>query len=192
MIPVFLNDLSLDSALSSYCVNVGHYIQTSNRNEHVVDLVGRGISCFVNGTIGQTEDEEQKFFAVDTPKNKDFALLQLDHGMLPDTISKCDCAIVDDADCSFVEFKANATSTNTKTVRGNYRKAMRQLTKTIRLFRDESVNIGKDFDSLRHLEAFICFRRGYPQHTASEANYRVTFWDENHVELSFEPKKILN
>jgi len=191
MIPHFLHDMSLDSAMATYCANVGDYIIASNHSEHVVDLVGVGVSCFVTDTQGQTEDAEQKFFEVENLSHVDFALLQLDHGMLPNNISKCDCAIVSEGECSFVEFKANATSLNTKTIRGNYRKAMRQLSATIKLFHDELSRIGKDFDAIRNIDSYICFKRGYPRHTASEANYRLTFFNENHVNLSFAPKKIL-
>ena len=191
MIPAYLNDLSLDSALAAYCMQVDNYIQTSNKNEHIVDLVGRGISCFVVGATGKIEDAEQKFFEVDNPNNTDFALLQLDHGILPNNISKCDCAIADHKECCFIEFKANASSTKNETIRKNYRKAMSQLSKTIKIFRDELTAIGKDFDSLRTIEAYICFRRGYPRYTASEANYRLTFFNENNVELSFNPKTTL-
>lgn len=192
MIPVFLQDLSLDSVLSSYCDDVGRYIFPSKQSEHIVDLVEKGISCFVRGNQGRTEDEEHKYFEIDNPNGGDFALLQLDHGMLPDYLTKCDCAIATDKECCFIEFKSNAFSANSDTVRNNYRKAMRQLSATIKIFRDGLNGIGKDLDKLREIEAYICLRSGYPRHTASEANYRFRFAEDNRVSLSFESKKTLH
>ena len=191
MIPNFLNDLDLDVALSVYTPNVSQYILQSNKSEHVVDLVGSGISCFVTPTCGLVEDLEGKYFEVIDQKRKDYALIQIDHGII-NTISRCDCAIADKDDFCFVEFKANAVSLDPKQVNRNYRKAMRQLHNTIDVFCNSLFAIGKDLFAQRAVEAHICFRHGYPRNTASEMTYRTQFADNNHqCQLFFNRQKVL-
>ena len=189
----FLKDLLLESALSSYSMNVCDYIIHSNQSEHIVDIEGIGISYFVTDEIGQEEDASEKYFEVLNESKKDFALLQIDNGIIKTCeTQKCDCAIVDDSDLCFIEFKANATSTNTKQVKRNYCKAMKQLGTTISIFKSGVSSLGKDLDSLRKLEAYVCFRHGYPRVTSSEINYQVDFAKNNNgCPLYFAPKKVL-
>ena len=52
-------------------------------------------------------------------------------------------------------------------------------------------SIGKDFDTLRNIEAHICFRKGYPRQTASEGTYRVKFAAANRCALYFDSEKTL-
>ena len=189
----FLNDLLLESVLSSYSKNVCDYILHSNQSEHIVDIEGIGMSYFVTDEIGKEEDATEKYFEVLNESNKDFALLQIDNGIIKTCeTKKCDCAIADDTNLCFIEFKANAISTNTNQVRKNYRKAMQQLGTTISIFKSGLSSLGKDLDSLRELEAYVCFRRGYPRVTSSEINYQVEFSKNNDgCPLYFEPKKVL-
>lgn len=192
MIPAVIQDLDLDLALTTYCRQIDNYILTSNSNEHIVDLEVQKISAFVTPMIGQVEEHSGKVFNVKNPMNKDFALLQIDHGIINTTATKkCDCAIIDSVDCSFIEFKTNATSIKTSTVKANYQKAQKQLSTTIDIFRDGIKSVGKDLDTLRNIEAHICFRKGYPRQTASEGTYRVKFATANRCALYFDSEKTL-
>lgn len=50
----------------------------------------------------------------------------------------------------------------------------------------------KNIKSYRsNVEAFICFRQGYPKTKSSQINYRVRFKDDTGIPLSFDRKKIL-
>jgi hypothetical protein len=170
--PDFLKDLLLESALSSYCQNVNNYILQSNKNEHVVDIEGLGMSYFVTDKIGQEEDANKKYFEVINKSEKDFALLQIDNAIIKtNATQKCDCAIVDESNLCFIEFKANATSIKPNKVKKNYCKAMKQLGTTISIFKSSISSQGKDLKRLRKLEAYVCFRHGYPRKTSSEMNY---------------------
>lgn len=192
MIPSYIQDLSLEIALAQYCQHVDSCILTSHQNEHIVDLEDNKVSVFVTPTIGQVEDSAKKFFEVHNPINKDFSLLQIDHGVINTSkTKKCDCAVIDDLDCAFVEFKTNAVSVNTDTIKRNYNKALRQLSITIDIFRSGLISIGKDLDKLRNMEAYVCFKKGYPRRTASEGTYRVKFAETNRCALYFDSKKEL-
>ena len=192
MIPAFIQDLSLDLALAAYCPQVNRYILTSNKDEHVVDLETQKKSVFVTPIVGQAEKRAGKVFEVKNLTNKDFALLQIDHGLINTTATKkCDCAVLDDKDCAFVEFKTNAISTKTSTIKANYNKALLQLSITIGIFRNGLVAAGKNLDLLRNVEAYVWFKKGYRRRTASEGTYRVKFAAQNRCALYFEPKKDL-
>ena len=56
----FLNDLFLESVLSSYSKNVFDYILYSNQSEHIVDIEEIGMSYFVTEEIGQEDDANEK------------------------------------------------------------------------------------------------------------------------------------
>lgn len=193
MIPAYLNDLQLGKVFVTYCGNIGQYILESTHNEHIVDSEAQKVSGFVTSTFGQTEDVSFKFFAVENPKGGSYALLQIDNGIIQSSSTKkCDCAIANDSCLCFIEFKANAYSTNTSTIQKNYRKAMEQLSTTIGFFDSYLSTCGQNIRTLRAVEAFICFRHGYPRKTSSQMNYQVAFASANNgIPLSFVRKKVL-
>lgn len=193
MIPAYLNNLQLDKVFATYCSNVDQYILESISDEHVVDSNIQKISGFVSGTFGQIEDASLKFFAVENPNGGRYALMQIDNGIIQSSSTKkCDCAIANDACLCFIEFKANAFSSKISTIEKNYDKAIEQLSTIIELFDTYHKSQGVDFKSLRAVEAYICFRHGYPRSTSSQMNYQVSFAAANNgIPLSFDRKKVL-
>lgn len=193
MIPTYLNDLELPQVFSLSSQDVVNYIQESNKDEHIVDSESQRISGFVSATFGQCEDAAQKYFSIENPTTVPFALLQVDNGLIKShDVRKCDCIIVNDAYIGFIEFKANATSDCNMTVRKNCCKAMEQLKATIEVFNQHYIHQRKNIKSYRsNVEAFICFRPGYPKIKSSQINYRVRFKDDIGIPLSFDRKKIL-
>lgn len=74
----------------------------------------------------------------------------------------------------------------------NYRRAIEQLTDTIGIFDRYHTSQGTDIRTLRTVEAYICFRHGYPQKTSSQMDFQVSFAKENKgIPLFFERKKEL-
>lgn len=192
MIPAYLNDLQLDKVFATYCGNVDLHILESTKDEHVVDSDAQKVSGFVTSTFGQTEEASFKFFSVENPKGGSYALLQIDNGIIQTSSKKkCDCAIANDSCLCFIEFKANAYSDLITTIEKNYHKAIDQLSTTIGFF-DTFHNLkGVDFRTLRNVEAYICFRHGYPRSISSQMNYQVSFAINNRIPLSFVRKKVL-
>lgn len=193
MIPTYLNDLELSQVFSLSSQDVVNYIQESNKDEHIVDSESQRISGFVTATFGQYEDAAQKYFSVENPTAMPFALLQVDNGLIKShDVRKCDCIIVNDAYIGFIEFKANANSDCNMTMKKHCWKAMEQLKATIEVFNQCYKPQGKTIKSYRsNVEAFICFRLGYPKIKSSQINYRVRFKDDTGIPLSFDRKKIL-
>lgn len=193
MMPSYLKDLYLPLVFNQYTSTVGAYIQESAADEHIVDSVNNKISGFVTSSFGQMEDSMGKYFEVKNPTATPFALLQIDNGIIqsPKT-KKCDCAIANGKEICFIEFKANAYSSSLSAIKRNYRKAIAQIERTIDIFDSYYVTCGRTIRTLRAVEAYICFRKGYPRSTSSQMNYQVSFAKRNKgIPLSFSSKKIL-
>lgn len=193
MIPAYLLDLQLPQVFSTYSTTVDSYLLLSTSDEHIVDADVQKVSGFVTATFGQAEESAGKYFAVENPTGQPYALLQIDNGIIKSSATKkCDCAIANSASLSFIEFKANAYSSNASTIQKNYRKAIEQLSTTIGFFDDYLSTSGQDIRSLRAVDAFVCFRHGYPRKTSSQMNYQVAFAAANNgIPLSFVRKKVL-
>jgi len=191
MIPAYLDDLRLDEVLAPYTSNVGEYIIPSDKDEYIVDSESQKVCGFVTPIFGQEEFESGKFFELKNPGKKDFALLQIDNAAIGTNLTcKCDCAILNDQFFFFIEFKANATSTKRTAVRKNYQKAMKQLKQTKDIIQGGLTPLGINLMEKRNVEAFVCFRKGYPRFTTSEAQYRMNFAIQTGgIPLSFDPVK---
>jgi hypothetical protein len=69
---------------------------------------------------------------------------------------------------------------------------MKQLQTTLDIFRAGLTPLGLTLTALRQVDAFVCFRRGYPRLTTSEMNYVVEFASySGGIPLSFNPIKTL-
>ena len=192
MIPSYLSDLQLDAVFAAYTSHIDSYLQQTNKSEYVVDSESAKVSGFVSSSFGRDEYDADKYFFVNNLKHKVFSLLQIDNATISThTTSKCDCAILNDSFFSFIEFKANAISTKKNTVKSNYKKAIKQLRVTQDIVRNGLAAQGKDFLTMRDVEAYVCFRKGYPRFTNSEAQYRVKFAEDTGIPLSFDPAKII-
>ena len=193
MIPTYLLDLQLPQVFAAYSTSVDSYLRQSTTDEHIVDADVQKVSGFVTATFGQAEDAAGKYFTVENPSGQSYALIQIDNGIIKSSATKkCDCAIANSASLCFIEFKANAYSSKTSTLHRNYLKAMEQLSTTIGFFDRYLSTFGQDIRNLRIVEAFICFRHGYPRNTSSQMNYQVAFAAANNgIPLSFARKKVL-
>lgn len=193
MIPQYLDDLNLRQVFAPYTASVVQYIQESTTDEHIVDSESMKISGFVSSTFGQAEELAGKYFVVENPSGHHYALLQIDNGLIKShTTKKCDCAIADDTHLCLIEFKANASSKNPVTITDNYRNAAAQLSATISIFNTSCNAHGQDIADIRSMEAFVCFKKGYPQITSSQMNCQVAFAAANNgIPLSFARKKVI-
>lgn len=193
MIPSYLHDLALPNVFAHYTKQVESYLLESTKNEHIVDSEAHHICGFVTPTFGQEEDKAQRYFAIENPSAKPYALLQIDKGLIQHrNTKKCDCAIANDTNICFIEFKANAESGCHKTISKRYDKAIEQLQTTINIFNQHYSVQNTDVTTLRNVEAYICFRQGYPKFTSMQMNYKAKFTQQNHgIPLSFATTKIL-
>lgn len=193
MMSPYLYNLELDKVFALYAANPDIYIEESDKNEHIVDSESLKISGFVSYSFGSKEELLRKYFDVENPKGCCYSLLKIDNGLIRTTATrKCDCAIANDKEICFIEFKANATSNKPDTIAGNYKKAMKQLSTTIGIFNRHYATKGITIKALRNVEAYVCFRAGYPRCTSSQMGYKVKFAEQNDgIALLFKRKKTL-
>lgn len=191
----YLADLQLSQVFASYCSDVERYILESNTDERIVDSSVKRISGFVTATFGKEEETAEEYFTIENPAKKSFSLLQIDNGIIKKSMGpatkKCDCAIADDESLCFIEFKTKACSEIQSTIEKNYRRAIEQLVATINIFDSYYTSIGTEMRDLRAVEAYICFKSGYPRTTSSQMNYQVSFAENNRIPLSFVRMKAL-
>lgn len=195
MIPPYLDNLHIDQVFSLYTSDVEAFIRESTVNEHIVDSEKNRVSGFVTDSFGREEEENEEFFLVENPSGKPFSLLQIDNGLIRKNIGpatkKCDCAIVDDISFCFIEFKTKANTLNPLRRDNNYKVAIEQLSATIGLFDNYHATQGTDIRDLRDVEAYICFRQGYPRKTSSQMKFQVSFADKHRIPLLFARTKQL-
>lgn len=192
MIPAYLSNLQLAHVFTSYTNAVDQFILESTADEYIVDSETQKISGFVTATFGQAEKAAQKHFFVSNPTQRPYALLQIDNGIIQSSdTKKCDCAIANDASLCLIELKANAYSSKLPTIAKNYKKAIEQLITIIGFFDAYHKSKGVDFRTLKAIEAYICFRQGYPRKTSTQMNYQVSFAAaSNGIPLLFKRSKI--
>lgn len=151
------------SVFTSAYPNLGFYILTSSKSEHLIDTSG-GYTVFSTSGI-------EAGFDVINPRNIMFNLLQIDNKLIVGQKGgQCDCAFFYDDAFSFLEFKTNVTSL--KTVRKKYKKAEDQISNTIKTF----ISKGIDVKSLAsRVSAHVCFNNSFPRKKASEMNRAIQF-----------------
>lgn len=176
MIPVYLDDLQLPQVFEAYTDMVDRYLLETMVDKHIVDSETNRICGFVTDVFGQNEEIAGEYFSVENPTESSYALLQIDHGIIKSSdLKKCDCAIANNTSLCFIEFKAKAYSSLLSTIEKNYKNAIEQLNATIGLFDSHHASQGTDIRTLRSIEAYICFRQGYPRNTSTQMNYQVAF-----------------
>ena len=196
MIPTYLDKLQLQQVFFAYTSDVGKHICEAVLDMHIVDSEKKRVCGFVTASFGQEEDNAGEYFSVRTPSGKPFSLMPIDNGIIKKNVGpatkKCDCAVANDTSLCFIEFKTKVFSANPLTIDSAYRKAIAQLSATIALFDNYHITRGVDFRDLRDVEAFICFKQGYPRTTSSQMFYQISFAESNKgIPLSFDREKIL-
>ena len=85
--------------------------------------------------FSDSEDDEPRALVVLNEKNKLIVLLAIDHKLIdnhPGGIT--DCAVFDDEQLEFVEFKTNAYGNSEESIRDTFEKACDQLKETLTVF----------------------------------------------------------
>lgn len=185
-IPAAISQLKLRFAFRGYNPPILQCIDgTSEQEIMVVDDEQTHISHF-------TVDENQRIrcILVKNENQKEFYLLAIDNSF----ISNCpggvvDCAIFDECQFNFVEFKTNAKGNSTLQIEYTYRDALRQLDTTYTLFRNKIIAVGVNFDRVVDVHCFITVANHFPRQSAIEQNIMKEAADsDNHLDLSFEPE----
>lgn len=161
------------------------------------------LSCIDSATDAQTMviDDEELFYThftnqedqlyrcmiINNVEGHEIYLLAIDNKFIsnhPGGIA--DCALFDEKQFNFVEFKTNAEGHTTAQVEETYRYAMSQLLNTYRLFKAKLFEVGVRFDSIVDIQCYIVVSNNFPRELAIEQQLQVEFAQSSLLELSFE------
>lgn len=139
-----------------------------------------------------TDDPEdaQKALMVINEKNRQIVLLSIDNKLIKEHVGGiCDCALFDDKQFRFVEFKTNAYGNSTEQVRETFDKATSQLKETIHVFKDRLQKVDIKFEDAVVLSCHVVVSQRFPKSRAIKQEYQITFADENdNIGLFFSEK----
>lgn len=134
-------------------------------------------------------NEEQKALMVINNNYKVIILLSIDNKLISGLEGGiADCAIFDDEQFRFVEFKTNALGNSEKAVRDTFDKATSQLVATYQLFTDRLNEVDIQFSDAVTISCHIVVSHSFPKSKAVKQEYQLAFADEYCMELSFSEK----
>jgi len=150
----------------------------SDETLFVVDDIETKISRF-----GNEEDDLGKALMVINENKREIVLLSIDNQLLTGIQGGiADCALFDDKQFRFVEFKTNAGGNSKK----NFDKATQQLKNTIKVFKDKLLTVNIQFEDAVVLSCHIVVSHSFPRTQATIQDYQLKFsTDTNGILLSF-------
>lgn len=137
-------------------------------------------------------DDEQKALMVINENNRQIVLLSIDNKLIKDHVGGiCDCALFDDKQFRFIEFKTNAYGNSPEQVRETFDKATSQLKETIHVFKDKLQKVDIVFEDAVTLSCHVVVSQRFPKSRAIKQDYQISFADENdNIPLFFSEKTI--
>lgn len=135
-------------------------------------------------------DDEQKALMVINENNRQIVLLSIDNKLIKEHVGGiCDCALFDDKQFHFIEFKTNAYGNSPEQVRETFDKATCQLMETIDVFKDKLQKVDIVFEDAVSLSCHVVVSHRFPRSRAIKQEYQVSFADENdNIPLFFSDK----
>ena len=141
--------------------------------------------------ISNNLDDLQKALLVINKNNRQIVLLSIDNKLIVNHEGGiADCALFDDKQFHFVEFKTNAYGNSSEQVRETFDKATSQLKETIRVFRDRLQDVNVVFEDTITLSCNVVVSQRFPKSRAIKQEYQISFADENNNIPLFFPEKI--
>lgn len=136
-------------------------------------------------------DDLQKALLVINKNNRQIVLLSIDNKLIVNHEGGiADCALFDDKQFHFVEFKTNAYGNSSEQVRETFDKATSQLKETIRVFRDRLQDVNVVFEDAITLSCNVVVSQRFPKSRAIKQEYQISFADENDNIPLFFPEKL--
>lgn len=135
-------------------------------------------------------DDEHKALMIINENNEQIVLLSIDNKLIKAHKGGiCDCALFDDKQFNFVEFKTNAYGNSPEQVRETFDKATSQLKETIHVFKDKLQKVDIIFEDAVTLSCHVVVSQRFPKSRAIKQAYQMNFADENdNIPLFFSDK----
>ena len=138
--------------------------------------------------FGKDGDDVAKALLIVNENRREIVLLSIDNQLLkniPGGIA--DCALFDDKQFRFVEFKTNAEGRTAKAATNTFDKATRQLKNTIRIFTDGLQRVNVRFEDAVTIGCHIVLPHTFPASHSLTQNYQLEFAEETGgIKLSFD------
>lgn len=143
--------------------------------------------------FSDNEDDEPNALLIINEENKEIVLLSIDNKLIksyPGGIT--DCAVFDEEQFRFVEFKTNAYGNSEEAIRDTFDKAVSQLKNSLELFTERLNNVNINFLDSTDIKCHIVTSETFPKSKATKQEYKYSFADETGIELNFEHKTYWN
>ena len=126
--------------------------------------------------FGSENDDLEKALIVFNENKQEIVLLAIDNQLLKSVEGGlADCALFDDKQFRFVEFKTNAEGKSERTVQKTFDKASRQLKNTIRIFNDSLKSVDIVFEDAIALSCHIVLSKSFPSSPSLMQDYQINF-----------------
>lgn len=130
--------------------------------------------------FGDENDNRDKALAVINENRREIVLLSIDNQLLKAIEGGvADCALFDDKQFRFVEFKTNAEGKTQKSVRKTFDRATQQLKNTIRIFNEGMKSVNISFEDAVALSCHIVVSKSFPSSPSLMQNFQIEFMLEN-------------
>lgn len=139
--------------------------------------------------FSDNEDDESNALLIINENNKEIVLLSIDNKLFksyPGGIT--DCALFDEEQFRFVEFKTNAYGNSEEAIRDTFDKAVSQLKNSLGLFIDRLSKVNIDFMDSTVIRCHIVTSETFPKSKATKQEFKYAFTDDTGLELSFDKK----
>ncbi len=137
--------------------------------------------------FGADCEDVEKGLLVFNEQRREIVLLSIDNQLLKGIQGGvADCALFDDKQFRFVEFKMNAEGRSQKSARNTLVKAGQQLKNTILIFSEGEKALKVDFENAVSLSCHVVLSRNFPTAQSAIQDYQIAFASETGVYLSFD------
>ena len=141
--------------------------------------------------FGADSEDVEKGLLIFNEQRREIVLLSIDNLLLKGVQGGvADCALFDDKQFRFVEFKMNAEGRSHKSARNTLDKAGQQLKNTIRIFSESEKTIKVDFEDAITLSCHVVLSRNYPVSQSAIQDYQMAFATETGVYLNFDSETL--
>lgn len=130
--------------------------------------------------FGASDEDIERGLLVFNENKREIVLLSIDNQLLKSVQGGvADCALFDDKQFRFVEFKTNAEGKSDKAVRKTLEKAGKQLSNTIRIFSDSLKSVNVEMTDAVVMSCHIVLTKNFPIAHSTIQDYVLEFMQDN-------------
>ena len=130
--------------------------------------------------FGNSDEDIERGLLVFNENRREIVLLSIDNQLLKSVEGGlADCALFDDKQFRFVEFKMNAEGRNERAIRVTFDKAAKQLKNTIRIFNERMKSVDISLEDAVALSCHIVVSKSFPSSPSLMQNFQIEFMLEN-------------